>query len=131
MKQRFRFNRYYFFGTILLLLTEIFIAKYVHDKIIRPHGGDLLVVILIYCFIKSFFDTSIKWTAFCVLLFSFLVETLQYFHIVNRLGLEKSKLAITIIGTSFSWIDIVAYILGILIVVLIEYRVAVKFRQMK
>jgi hypothetical protein len=128
MKQVFRFNAFYFIWTILLLLTEIFIAKYVHDKILRPHGGDFIVVILIYCFIRSFLNTSIKRTAVGVLLFSFLVETMQYFQIVNKLGLEKSTFARTIIGTSFSWIDIIMYILGILTVVLVEYRMAARFR---
>ena len=129
MKQRFYFNRFYFFWTILLLVIEILIAIYVHDKVIRPHGGYFLVVIPIYCFIKSFFNTSIKWTAIGVLLFSFLVETLQYFHIVNKLGLENSNFARTIIGTSFSWTDIVAYTIGIFTITLIEFKVAIKFRK--
>jgi hypothetical protein len=131
MKQAFYFNPFYFFWTIPLLVIEILIAKYVHDKIIRPYGGDFLVVILIYCFIKSFFNTSIKWTAIGVLLFSFLVETLQYFHIINKLGLEKSKFARTIIGTSFAWTDIIMYTLGVLTIVLVEYRIAARFREIK
>jgi hypothetical protein len=104
------------------------IAKYLDDKIIRPYGGDFLVVILIYCFIKSFFDTSIVKTAIGVLLFSFLVETLQYFDIVNRLGLKNFRIARIVIGTSFSWTDIIAYVLGILTVVSLEYLIEIKIR---
>ena len=37
----------YVIGTLLLLVTEVLIALYVHDSIIRPFIGDMLVVILI------------------------------------------------------------------------------------
>ena len=128
MIRRLHFNRYYFILTISLFLTEILIAKYLDDKIIRPYGGDFLVVILIYCFIKSFFDTSIVKTSIGVLLFSFLIETLQYFDIASRLGLKNYKIARIVIGTSFSWTDIIAYVLGILTVVSLEYLIKIKIR---
>ncbi len=114
--------------TIILFAIEVFIAKYAHDKIIRPYGGDYLVVILIYCFVRSFFNTSILHTATGVLLFSFLVEALQYFDIVDIIGAGHSKLAGIIIGTSFAWTDIVVYILGIFTVIVLEYVVGSKAR---
>ena len=116
----FQFNRLYFILTVLLLGIEIIIALFAHDQIIRPFIGDLLVVILIYCFIKSFFNTAVLLTAVAVLAFSFIVETLQYFHIVNRLGLRHSKIARIIIGTSFAWSDLLAYTIGIAIVLVTE-----------
>jgi hypothetical protein len=116
----FQFNQTHFFLSILLFLTEVIIAAYLHDAVIRPYGGDFLVVILIYCFVKSFLNTPVKATALSVLLFSYLIETLQYFHIVNFLGLQNSKIACIVIGTSFAWTDILAYTLGILFVFLIE-----------
>ncbi|WP_419801993.1 DUF2809 domain-containing protein [Mucilaginibacter sp.] len=118
----FRFNKTYFLFTILLFLTEVFIAVYLHDEIIRPYGGDFLVVILIYCFVKSFFNTPVKATALAVLLFSYLIETLQYFHLVDLLGLEKHTIARIVIGTSFAWTDLLAYTLGILLVLIVEFR---------
>lgn len=109
--------------TIILFLVEIFIAKYVHDSIIRPYGGDFLVVILIYCFVKSFVDSPVLKTAIGVLLFSFLIEILQWFQLVDKLGLGHIKWARIVIGTAFSWEDILAYTLGILTVILVEYGV--------
>ncbi|WP_201768006.1 DUF2809 domain-containing protein [Acaryochloris sp. CCMEE 5410] len=41
------------------------------------------------------------------------VEVLQYFKILELLGLGSSSLARTVIGTTFSWEDLVAYRLGI------------------
>lgn len=116
----FKFNINYFVLTLLLFAVEIVIGFRIHDAIIRPYGGDFLVVVLLYSLVKSFFDSEAGLTALSVLVFSYLIETLQYFHIVNILGLEKSRIACIIIGTSFAWTDILAYTLGILLVLLVE-----------
>jgi len=112
----------YFVIAILLLLTEIAIGLFVHDAILRPYGGDFLVVILLYCLVKSFLNSPVVATAIGVLLFSYIVETLQYFHIVRMLGLEKYALARVIFGTSFAWTDITVYTLGAGLVLLVEFR---------
>lgn len=114
------FNKKYFLLTILIFAIEVFIALYVHDTIIRPYIGDVLVVILIYCFVKSFLKLPVLPAAVFVLLFSFGVEFLQYLNIVEKLGLQNSKIARTVIGTSFAWIDLVCYIAGIIIVLIAE-----------
>lgn len=115
-----KFKKQYFILAILIFVIEVLIAKYVHDKIIRPYIGDVLVVILIYCFFKSFLNKSVITIAISTLIFSYLIETLQYFNIVNLLSLQNSKLARTIIGTSFSWKDILAYTAGIILVLVVE-----------
>lgn len=115
-----RFQPLYFVATIALLLTEVLIALFVHDKFIRPYIGDTLVVMLLYCFVQSFFKLPVIPTALAVLAFSYLVETLQYFKIIKLLGLQHSKVAKIIIGTSFAWADIIAYTIGIILVILVE-----------
>jgi len=55
----FTFNTKYFLLAFALFFVEVYIALYVHDDIIRPYIGDVLVVILIetvakYSFKKSF-----------------------------------------------------------------------------
>jgi hypothetical protein len=114
------FNKKYFGLTILFFVIEVLIAVYVHDAIIRPYIGDVLVVILIYCFIKSFLKLPVLPVALFVLLFSFSAEFLQYLNIVEKLGLQNSKTARTVIGTSFALIDLVCYIAGIIIVLIAE-----------
>ncbi len=116
----FTFKIKYFCLAIALLLIEIFIALFVHDNFIRPYAGDFLVVILIYCFVKSFFNIPVYTLALSVLLFACLIEMFQYFKLVNHLGLQKSSSAKILMGTSFEWKDILAYVLGILLVVTIE-----------
>ncbi len=115
-----QFNRTYFLWTILLFVTEVCIALFVRDNFIRPYFGDVLVVILIYCFVKSFLKVSVTKAAIGVLLFTFVIETLQYLAIIEILGLQNNRLAKTVIGTSFAWEDILAYIVGIIIVVVFE-----------
>lgn len=128
MKHVFKFNLLYFLFTLLLFATEVFIAKCVHDTIVRPYGGDFLVVILIYCFVKSFVNTPVFPTAIGVLLFSFLVELLQYLHFIDRIGLGNNRIARIIIGVSFEWINLLSYTLGILLVLLLERLLGQKRR---
>lgn len=120
------FNKNYFGFTILIFLTEVLIALYVHDSFVRPYFGDVLVVILLYCFFKSFLRLPVLPVAIGVLIFSFTIELLQFFNIVEKLNLGHSKIARTVIGTSFSWIDLLCYAAGIAIVIGLE-----KYRQKK
>ena len=115
-----KFNKTYFGLTVLLFVAEVLIAVFVHDNFIRPYVGDVLVVILIYCFVKSFLNLPKFVLAIGVLLFAFAIEFLQYIKIVHVLGLEKSELMRTVIGTSFAWLDLLAYVVGIGIVLMIK-----------
>lgn len=121
MQTWLRFDKGYFLCFVVLLILEILIALFIKDKFIRPFFGDFLVVILIYSFIRSFFPYPVITTAFGVLLFSYLVEVSQYFKLVNILGLEGNTWASVIIGTSFSWWDMLFYTLGILFVLFAEH----------
>ncbi|KAA9352787.1 ribosomal maturation YjgA family protein [Larkinella humicola] len=115
-----KFQPHYFITTLLLFIIEVLIALFLHDEIIRPYVGDFLVVILIYCFLRAFLNIPVLPTALFVLVFSYTLEVLQYFNLVELLGLQKCKLARIVIGTSFEWIDLLAYTLGVLFVVSLE-----------
>lgn len=105
---------------------EVLIALFVRDRFIRPYFGDYLVVILIYCFLKSFLKLPVLATAIAVLLLSFGIELLQYCNFIAMIGLEENELARTVIGTSYQWPDLVAYVLGILTVIIAEQLVSKK-----
>jgi hypothetical protein len=115
-----QFNKNYFLLAILLFVIELCIALFMRDNFIRPYFGDVLVVILIYCFAKTFLNISVTKAAISVLVFAFCIETLQYFLIVEKLHLQDNKIATTVIGTSFAWEDILAYIVGIVLVIIFE-----------
>lgn len=120
MKITVRFNPRYFLLFVLLFIVEVLIALFPHNTIIRSYMGDVLVVILMYCFVRSFFNTPVLNTSLSVLLFSCFIEMLQYFKIVNILELQQNSLAKIVVGTSFSWLDIVSYTVGIIIVLVCE-----------
>lgn len=116
----FRFHKTYFLLAINLFLIEVLIAIFVHDNFIRPYFGDFLVVALIYSSIKSILKSDTTVTAIAVLLFSFLIEVLQYLNFIKWVGLDNSEIAGIVLGTSFAWFDIVAYSLGIITILGIE-----------
>lgn len=115
-----KFRPWYFLIAIVLFIVEIIIGVFVNDSFIRPYFGDFLVVIFIYCFLKSFWNGSVNKLALYVLAFSYVIEVSQYFKFIRVLGLQNSKAARLILGSSFAWSDIVAYSLGILLVIVIE-----------
>lgn len=118
----FRFHKTYFILAVLLFLIEVAIALFVRDRFVRPYVGDFLVVIFLYCFFRSFLKTPYRIVALYVLLFSYLIEWSQYYHLIKRLGLQQSRLAHLILGSGFEWLDLLAYTLGILLVLVVEKR---------
>ena len=116
----FSFNKNYLFLTLLLFSVEVLIAVFIKDTLIRPFVGDVLVVILIYCFLRIFFNADYRKTAFGVLLFAFAIEILQYFDYVKLLGLENNKILSVIMGRTFELLDFAAYFVGFLLIILTE-----------
>lgn len=106
--------------SILLLLTEIVIGLYVNDNFVRPYVGDVLVTILLCCLCRAVVPKGSQALPIYIFAFATLVELAQYIQIVNILGLEDNILLSTIIGTSFSFIDILCYGVGCLIFWLCE-----------
>jgi hypothetical protein len=112
-----KFKPTYFLLAISLFIIEAAIAVYMDDAFVRPYFGDLLVVILIYCAIKTFFDLPRIKTAIAVFIFACFIELSQYFHLVQLLGWGSSTTATTVMGTFFSFVDIIMYALGTLVTI--------------
>lgn len=117
---KLHFSKTYCLLTILLFTIEVFIGACMHDKYIRPFGGDFLVVMLIYCFVKTFIALPVNTAALATLLFAYMVEVSQYFKLVNHLGLKNVPWANILLGNSFSWTDMLMYTLGILMALAFE-----------
>ncbi len=119
----FTLNPRFLLFAVILLVIEILIALYVKDNFVRPYVGDYLVVILIYCFVKAFIKVSPLKAAIGVLLLAYLIEFLQYFKFLEMIGLENNKMAKIMLGHGFEWIDLLAYTLGIVTVLLLSKNV--------
>lgn len=117
MAFRVTFNYTYFLATVFIFLTEVLIAtKLKNIFFVRAYLGDVIVVMLIYTFIKTFFRIEDnKKLILSILIFSFLIEFAQYFNIAEKLGFQKGSLMYIVIGNSFSWIDILCYFVGCLL----------------
>lgn len=113
-----KFYQKHFLTFIFLLLLEIIIAQ--TSGFIRHTFGDFLVVILLFYLVKAFFNFSNKTIGIIVLIFAYAVEFLQLTPLLEFLGLENNRLAVIIFGATFSFVDLVAYTLGIITVLLLE-----------
>ncbi len=116
----FKFNINYLILAIILFGVEALIGIYAHDAFIRPFMGDLLIGVFIYCVIKSFIASPVWPTAIFTLLVCYAAETMQYFHFLNHMGWQHSKLAQIVFGTTFSWGDLLCYTIGMMMVLLTE-----------
>ena len=116
----FTFKAKPFIIFLALFLIEVVIAKFFHDKIIRPFLGDFLAVIALYFLLKSFLKFSISTIALMSISIAYLLELLQYLHFIELAGLEKYKILVIILGSSFDWGDILAYTLGFLFLIFVE-----------
>lgn len=116
----FKFNCKYFIWFLVILLMEVLIVLFIKTGFIRSIFGDYLVVILLYCFIKSFFNYPVFQVALLVLLFAFSIELLQFSGLINSLGFKDIPIVWLFLGSTFQTEDLVAYSLGIITVILID-----------
>jgi len=114
------FNKHYFLAFILLFLIETAIAYYLKSGFIRHTFGDFLVVILLYCFFKSFIKGNSLTLALITLGIAYTVELLQLTNFLEILGLKGKVWANLVFGNSFSIQDLVAYTLGVFLILGID-----------
>lgn len=116
---KFKFSLKYFVSTIVIFLVEVLIATKLKDIFfVRAYLGDVIVVILLYTFVKSFFIFNNQKLILGILAFSCLIEFAQFFNIAEKLGFQQGSLMYIVIGNSFSWIDILCYVMGCLLLFL-------------
>lgn len=111
----------YLVATVILLLIEVLIALFVHDNFIRPYVGDMLVVIVVYTFVRIFIVQKCNILPLYVFVFAASVEILQYFELVKRLGLSDNRFLRVLIGSVFDIKDIICYGIGCIILGGYEY----------
>lgn len=120
----FRFAIRYFLLTIVLFMVEVLIATTFKDLFfVRAYLGDVIVVMLLYTLILSFFKIENRTKVIIgIFIFSVTVEVLQYFKIADLLNLKPGSIAAIVVGNSFSWIDILCYGVGCIILYLVELK---------
>jgi DNA integrity scanning protein DisA with diadenylate cyclase activity len=115
----FVFKGTYFITFVSLLLIEVSIALWSGHPFIRGFIGDVVVVLLLYTFLKSFLSIASEWIATGVLILAFGIEFLQYFKITEILKITHPALKV-MIGSVFDPCDLLAYTTGFCLILLAE-----------
>ncbi len=96
-----------------LFVVEVLIAIYVHDRWLRPYGGDVLAALFVYVGLRVF---SRRASSLRLAVTSFVtgacVEVFQACNLPVRLGLTQYTILRVAIGTTFQWGDLLAYAMG-------------------
>ncbi len=104
----------------IMLILEVGIALFVRDRWIRPHGGDVLAVILVYLAVRAVTRWSVGTSVTVALGVAIAVELGQYVGILRMVGLEHVAVVRVVMGTGFDPADFMSYGIGGLIVVVVE-----------
>lgn len=111
---------YLVLSIICFAICALIVAFFSRTPFIRGFIGDVVIVALLYFFVKVFVDAKPFRLALFVLASAFFVEFLQYLRIIETLGLEHSKIARVIIGSVFDPMDLLAYFIGAILVYFID-----------
>jgi len=114
---KFKSRSFIIFITILLI--EIILALYIRDGFFRPFVGDILVILLVYYFIKAFTDIHTKLLWLYIFIFATLIEVGQYFNLLELLNLQNNRVLSVVLGSTFDLKDIFCYFIGSMIVFVI------------
>lgn len=114
---------------LILLTAEVLIALFVHDRFVRPYLGDVLVVIVLYFFLRIFIPERFPWLPGALFVLAALVEILQYFRLAERLGLAGSPFWRTLLGSTFDWKDLLCYGAGCAVLAVYEILVILGARK--
>ncbi|PZU84257.1 MAG: DUF2809 domain-containing protein [Chryseobacterium sp.] len=121
MNIQLKFDYKNFFLAVFIFFVEVMIATKLRNIFfVRAYLGDVLVVMLMYYFIKAFFDFDSTKLIIGIFIFSCLIEFAQYFKFAEVLGFQNNPIMMTVMGNSFSWIDILCYFAGCVILYLIK-----------
>ena len=108
---------------LAILVTEVCIALFVDDSFVRPYVGDMLVTVLICCFLRVFIPNKVRLLPLFVFVFAALVEIGQYFDFVKLLGLGDNKFFSVLLCRHFDVRDIICYAVGCAVFAALEYAV--------
>lgn len=114
------FRKSYAVIALVLFVIEVMIALFVRDAFIRPYVGDVLAVMLVYAGLRAVTPLNADRAIAVALAIAVAVESAQALNLLDALGLRDNAVARTVLGGSFDWLDIAAYVAGAVIVLVLE-----------
>lgn len=110
----------YALGAVGVFVTELLIALFIHDAVIRPYIGDSLAVILLYLILRAVTPMRVLPAVATALGIAFAIEFGQMFHLIDILGLRGNRIAGFILGGYFDVSDLACYVAGAAPIVFLE-----------
>lgn len=110
----------YTLAFLALFALEAFIALRVRDRFVRPYLGDVMVVWVVYCFVRAVRPRGWKRLPLYVFWFAALVEWLQFLNLSDLPVFAANPVARVVLGSVFDWADILCYGTGCLVLALAE-----------
>jgi Protein of unknown function (DUF2809) len=105
-------NKYLGLALALFLLEVLIATRLARIPFIRGSLSDILVVALVYFLVQALRTVKPLPLAIGVFLLACAVEVTQYFHLARALHLPKGSLFVILAGSTFSFMDILMYLIG-------------------
>ncbi len=101
--------------TATVFLAEALIATtFARVGFVRSYLSDFLAVVFLYHLAKAVRDFPARPLAAAVFAVATIIEIAQAFHLTDALGFRRGSLPSILLGTHFSWLDLLMYALGCL-----------------
>lgn len=117
---------YILLSLLFLILCALIVSLFSSNQFIRGFLGDAVIVILIYCFAKSFKNFSPLPLSIGVTVFAYGIEFSQYFKIITLLGFKENLFTRIVFGSVFDPLDLIAYTIGGTIIYFLDRKVISK-----
>lgn len=121
-----RLKKFRFIYGIMVLLTIILGLcsrkfSYILPGFIAPYVGDILWALMVFLLVRFIFiSLKTPYVAIIGICFSYIIELSQLYHSPLIDSIRKTTLGGLILGFGFLWSDLVCYLIGILIGVLVD-----------
>ena len=104
-----------------VFLAEVLVATtFARVGFVRSYLSDFLAVVFLYHLAKTVRDFPARPLAVGVFAVATIIEIAQAFHLADALGFRRGSLPSILLGTHFSWLDLLMYALGCLTCVLAD-----------
>lgn len=107
-------------AAVTLFAIEVVIALFVRDAFIRPYIGDVLAVALVYTALRAIVPLTMIPAIATALTIALAIEIAQALDLLGALGLRDNQLARIVLGGAFDWMDLIAYAVGGIVIVIVE-----------
>jgi len=105
-------SKYLGLALILFLLEVLIATRLARIPFLRGSLSDILVVALVYFLVRALRTVQPLPLAIGVFLLACVVEVTQYFHLARALHLPNGSLFTILAGNTFSFMDILMYLIG-------------------